>query len=178
MCGDFQVGKTSIKRNLIGETFKTDHLPTLGVDIVVKSIPITETVDLDLQIWDFGGQPAFAELRQRYFHGVAAAVLVFDITREESFFNLNRWIEEIWQNPENRKSLIMILANKADLVNFKFKTQQIVKFLDYLQEQSEFDIVLSYRIVSAKTGLNVEDSFINLSKSIYKNTIEVESSNK
>ena len=62
LAGSYGVGKTSIRRNYMGESFISDHLSTLGADFAVKRIDILDDVVLELQIWDLAGQPGFENL--------------------------------------------------------------------------------------------------------------------
>jgi small GTP-binding protein len=159
LCGDYKVGKTSLRRNFMGLSFYDKHIPTLGVDISRKTLTPKDDVKLDLQIWDFGGQPGFESLRQRYLLGISGVVLVFDLTVYQSFQNLSNWMKEIRNDLNNFYAPIVLLGNKADLSDFQVTDDEILKFVASIEKDN---VPIDYYITSAKTGLNVEESFTKL----------------
>merc|ERR1719350_1024279 len=69
---------------------------------------------IKLQIWDTAGQESFRSITRSYYRGAAGALLVYDITRRETFNHLTRWLEEARQNG-NQNMTIMLIGNKCDL---------------------------------------------------------------
>lgn len=69
---------------------------------------------IKLQIWDTAGQESFRSITRSYYRGAAGALLVYDITRRETFNHLARWLEEARQNANNQM-VIMLIGNKSDL---------------------------------------------------------------
>ena len=67
-----------------------------------------------LQIWDTAGQESFRSITRSYYRGAAGALLVYDITRRETFNHLTRWLEEARQNASTNM-VIMLIGNKSDL---------------------------------------------------------------
>merc|ERR1711865_763298 len=78
----------------------------MGVNIADKFIK--------LQIWDTAGQESFRSITRSYYRGAAGALLVYDITRRDTFNHLTRWLEEAKQN-SNPNMVIMLIGNKSDL---------------------------------------------------------------
>ncbi len=168
LCGDFGVGKTSIRRSFMGETFIQDHLSTLGADFAVNRVNVKEDVVLELQIWDLAGQPGFENLRQRFFKGAAAAMMVFDLTRPETFSNLDSWFEQLWRGQETKKMPIALLGNKNDLDNHLIDEDQIDAYIQRLRDEHGLGkIYVSYFSTSAKTGINIEECFSEISTALY-----------
>ncbi|MHA2030591.1 MAG: Rab family GTPase [Candidatus Kariarchaeaceae archaeon] len=163
LCGDYRVGKTSLRRQYMGLTYMSQHMPTLGVDISTKSVNLGDAV-VDLQIWDFGGQPAFEFLRKNYLLGASGALLIFDLTRLESFQNLDNWINEIKQGSDELTIPLVILGNKADLPDHQINEDMVTAYVNALKDR--YNIYVDYSMTSAKTGLNVENSFFKLAQSI------------
>ena len=174
--GSFGVGKTSIRRSYFGETFISDHLSTLGADFAVKRVDISDEVVLELQIWDLAGQPGFENLRQRFFKGAAAAFMVFDLTRRETFESLDNWFEQLWRSQKNNKRMpIAILGNKIDLDNHEVSEKEVHEYMAKLRSDHDLgDTYLSYFTTSAKTGENIQTAFQEISHALYKKNNESE----
>ena len=62
LIGDGAVGKTSLRRNYLGKSFRENYLMTIGADFSVKQVPYEDYI-VSLQIWDLAGQPRFSEVR-------------------------------------------------------------------------------------------------------------------
>jgi len=91
MAGEGGVGKTSLIIRFCQNRFTEEYKPTLGADFAVKKVKIGD-MEVTLQIWDLSGQERFEIMRKYYFKGASAGVLVFDVTRPETFLLINRWI--------------------------------------------------------------------------------------
>ena len=111
--GDYAVGKTSLAIRYTQNRFSSSYLPTLGVDFYSKMIQYDEDTTLRLVLFDTVGQEKLVTLRKRYYTGAHGAVVVFDITRKESFEHIEKWIEEVEEKCPNIP--IIIVGNKTDL---------------------------------------------------------------
>jgi small GTP-binding protein len=154
MCGDWGVGKTSLVRRFAENKFDHDYKPSIGVNIVVKTVDVGgKRVKLD--IFDTGGQERLRSLRQRYFEGASAAVFVYDMTRPETAVSIQEeWLVEVEAAiPEGFER--MILANKADL-----GIERMVS--EYAGHQLAERIHAIYAETSALEGRNVEQAFTKL----------------
>ena len=81
--------------------------------LTIKRFADNETI---IQLWDLAGQPRFDGVRQAYYQGTTAAILVYDITRQDTFLSIVNWIGEILRHRNMDKPLPLVLvANKADL---------------------------------------------------------------
>jgi len=112
--GSYQVGKTSLIRRYAENTFNDDYLPTLGVDITTKRI-IVDDKPIKLILMDTAGQEMFGNIRRSYFEGCAGCLIVYDITRRESFDSLDRWVADFRSTKERETTPIVIIGNKKDL---------------------------------------------------------------
>lgn len=167
--GSFGVGKTSIRRSYFGETFISDHLSTLGADFAVKRVDINDDVVLELQIWDLAGQPGFENLRQRFFKGAAAAFMVFDLTRRETFEALDNWFEQLWRSQKSKRMPIAILGNKIDLDDIVVSDEEVQEYMKRLREEHDLgESYLAYFTTSAKTGENIQTVFNEISQALYE----------
>ena len=110
MLGDAGVGKTSIARRFVDDAFLNNYIHTIGIDFLEKIIEC-EGQQIKLQIWDTAGQEAFRSITRSYYRGAAGALLVYDITRRDTFNHLTTWLEDARQH-SNSNMVIMLIGNK------------------------------------------------------------------
>ena len=176
LAGDGAVGKTALRQAFMGVNFDGQYLMTIGADFSVKEVRLnTPGQDvMKFQIWDLAGQPRFQEVRSVYYSGIVGAVLVYDITRPDSYENTPKWLMEIKKHSRKGAVPVVLLANKIDLkdkVDYVIETSEglalssaISKY--YWEEEYYHDI--PYFETSAKTGVNVEEAFHKLGEIILK----------
>eukprot|EP00940_MAST-03C_sp_MAST-3C-sp2_P001576 g1576.t1 len=115
LVGDAGVGKSSILLRFTDDMFD-DHLQsTIGVDFKVKMMR-KKKKDVKITIWDTAGQERFRTLTSSYYRGAHGIMLVYDVTRKETFDNLHVWLSEVEQYcTGNGKEIVKLLvANKID----------------------------------------------------------------
>eukprot|EP01040_Poterioochromonas_malhamensis_P002603 gene2603-2769_t len=150
--GDTGVGKSCFLFRFVERRFQEDY----GLTITASEFG-SRTVELDdkiikLQIWDTAGQESFRSITRSYYRGACAALLMYDISRRETFTHLNRWLEETKQN-SNEHMVIMLIGNKKDL-DFK----RTVSFQEGEQYAKQHGLL--FMEASAKNGENVEEAFM------------------
>ena len=126
---------------------------------------------IKLQIWDTAGQESFRSITRSYYRGAAGALLVYDITRRETFSHLSRWLEEARQNSGGDMS-IMLIGNKADLgggAGAQAGDRRCVPHDEGATFASENGLI--FLETSAKTSENVEEAFIKTAEKIYENIL-------
>jgi Ras-related protein Rab-2A len=114
-----------------------------------------------LQIWDTAGQESFRSITRSYYRGAAGALLVYDITRRDTFQHLSRWLEEAKQHA-HENMVILLIGNKSDLEHRRaVSTQEGQEFADAHG--------LLFLETSAKTAFNVEMAFLKTADEIHRN---------
>ena len=91
-------------------------MPTLGASY--KTVPVKDEAsgrELKLNMWDTAGQEKFRSLTRMYYQDAKAAILVYDVTNQETFDSVKRWITELRENSNVPDCLIAIVGNKSDL---------------------------------------------------------------
>jgi small GTP-binding protein len=162
--GDGAVGKTSMVHRFVENNFETDYKSTIGTSIMKKECDF-EGLNSKVRfvIWDLAGQSQFKRVRQSYVANSEAGILVFDVTRRDTYENIKVWHEEIIKEAPN--ITLTLVGNKIDLsdsrVVSKEEGEALAKQLD-----------LSYIETSAKTGENIEDAFKMLALQIIKIYVE------
>ncbi|WP_298417221.1 Rab family GTPase [uncultured Kordia sp.] len=155
LLGHFGVGKSSLIRQFVENTFTSDYKVTIGVHILKKEVEIAPDETVSLIIWDLEGYDDIKKTRASYLLGTHGFIYVFDITRPATFENLENDIEYLTNQYTNTP--LKVVGNKADLVT---KT--------YLKENKDtFGIKPDY-FTSAKTGDKVDDLFTTLAKELVK----------
>lgn len=157
--GDTGVGKSCLLLQFTDKRFQPVHDLTIGVEFGARMITI-DGKQIKLQIWDTAGQEAFRSITRSYYRGAAGALLVYDITRRETFNHLTTWLEDARQH-SNSNMVIMLIGNKSDL-----DARREVK-----KEEGEVfarEHGLVFMETSAKLATNVEEAFINTAKEIYE----------
>ena len=114
-----------------------------------------------LQIWDTAGQERFRTLTSSYYRGAHGISIVYDVTDRESFENVRQWMHEIdkFANPGVCKILV---GNKCDMEEIrKVSTEEGAELARHFE--------IPFLETSAKNSINVDQSFITMSKEIKKN---------
>lgn len=114
--GDLGVGKTSIIRRYVHQTYSTNYRATIGVDFALKVLNWdSETVRL--QLWDIAGQERFGNMTRVYYREAMGAFIVFDVTRHATFEAVARWKEDLDSKlmlADGKSIATVLLANKCD----------------------------------------------------------------
>lgn len=159
LIGDTQVGKTSIIGQYCDKVFKeTSNISTIGCDFKTKDIPIEDSV-VTIEIWDTAGQEKFKSMTKNMFRGADGFILTYDITKEQSFKNVNQWINDIRLNaPE--KSRVILIGNKLDLQ----QEQRVISAKQGASLAQEFGI--PFFETSSKENINLHETFNKIVKDI------------
>jgi small GTP-binding protein len=154
LVGNFGVGKTSLIRRFVSNEFSEEYISTIGVRVSAKIVKI-ENEEIKLLIWDVAGTNDDEKVPKAYFLGSSAAMYVFDLSREETYSNLEERIAVVKQLSGLQN--ITVVGNKKDLLS----AAQLEDFKKSIQMPIDL-------ITSAKEDDNVEDAFIALAKQSIK----------
>uniref|UniRef100_A0AAY4AN69 Ras-related protein Rab-13 n=1 Tax=Denticeps clupeoides TaxID=299321 RepID=A0AAY4AN69_9TELE len=113
LIGDSGVGKTCLIIRFAEDNFNSTYISTIGIDFKVKTIDV-DGKKVKLQIWDTAGQERFKTITTAYYRGAMGIILVYDITDEKSFENIQNWMKSIKENASAGVSR-MLLGNKCDI---------------------------------------------------------------
>ena len=160
LTGAAAVGKTSLVQRFIKNRFAANYKLTVGVDILTKDVTFRPSEVATLSIWDIGGQQRFEFIRSTFYKGAAGALLVFDLTREQTYIETRKWLTEIRQFAGEKIPFVLI-GNKVDLI------EDVGMVID----RNEADAFAKkegsiYIETSAKTGIHVDDAFTELTRRI------------
>jgi small GTP-binding protein len=168
MLGDSAVGKTSMVRRFVYDTFEDSYITTIGSKLTTKELLIKkddEEVDLKLVIWDVLGRVGYNASHAKMFAGADGAFLIADLTRKETLYSLERyWIPLLFEVVENVP--LVFTSNKSDLTNdisYEFsEMKEMASRYNYgVSDSLPQNLDTSY-LTSAKTGNNVENVFESL----------------
>lgn len=156
LIGHFGVGKSSLIRRFVDNTFSENYKVTIGVHVFKKSIAIPKKdTDVSLVIWDLEGNDDINKTRLSYLLGTHAFIYVYDVTRPATYENLESEINFLKEKQKNTP--ITVIGNKEDLVTKA-----------YLKQNSDNFGSLTDMYVSAKTGSKVDLLFSNLAEVLIK----------
>jgi len=157
LVGDFGVGKTSLIRRFVEREFSDQYLSTVGVKISRKTIELPKNSEqkienLQLMIWDLEGHTKFKAIAPSYLQGSSGAVIVADVTRQETIDRLTDHLNLFLSI--NPKGFIIIAFNKSDL----FDEEKMEKLLTTYNFSNQAQVLATYA-TSAKTGKDVDLMF-------------------
>ncbi|MFX1345147.1 MAG: Rab family GTPase [Promethearchaeota archaeon] len=159
--GEYAVGKTSLVKKFISGQFSKDYRSSIGTNIYIKKITLEEDTDVTLQLWDIAGQEKWINMRHSYYSGAKGVIIVGDITRINTFTQIeNFWVPDIKKYCP--MAPIILIANKRDLSS-NLSEAELNSLSKRINAKSEF-------FTSAKTGENVELAFEMISKQAIHNS--------
>ena len=163
--GNSGVGKTSIVRYEIHDQFEPDNKATLVFDHFSKNYKICDKV-IRIQIWDTCGNETYEEIMKNFYRSALCIFLVFSLDDENSFLNLDKWINDIKKINENESPIIILIGNKKDKIDDRQITEEEI---DKYCKQNGID---TYFETSAKTGESIHELFKEVIRKLYITYIE------
>ena len=156
--GDSGVGKSNILGRYLHNEFKHDTKSTVGVEFGSKQLKV-DGINIKLQIWDTAGEERYRAITSAYYKGSKGCFIVYDITSEISFENVEKWYEEIRKSAEKEISVILV-GNKCDLENER-------KVSIELGQSKAKNLNCPFFETSALNNTNIVTAFQSISENIY-----------
>merc|ERR1711976_1156470 len=113
LIGDSGVGKSNLLSRFTRNEFNLESKSTIGVEFATRSIKV-DTKTIKAQIWDTAGQERYRAITSAYYRGAVGALLVYDISKQVTFEDLERWLLEL-RDHADPNIVIMLVGNKGDL---------------------------------------------------------------
>ncbi|XP_047319346.1 ras-related protein RABA5a-like [Impatiens glandulifera] len=113
MLGDSAVGKSNLLARFARDEFYQNSKSTIGVEFQTQTLDINGK-EVKAQIWDTAGQERFRAVTSAYYRGAVGALLVYDISRQQTFENISRWLNELHTHSDMNVVTILV-GNKSDL---------------------------------------------------------------
>eukprot|EP01083_Nonionella_stella_P001821 5237_1 len=151
--GESGVGKTALLNHYVNNQFIETHKATIGADFMTKEIEIEDKL-ITLQMWDTAGQERFKSLGNSFYRGADAAILVYDLTQQETFQKIDEWRSNFLDlaNEKPEEFPILLLGNKYDLSSNQRQVQ-----INDVKEYSQQNNMIFYE-TSAVNGHNIEQA--------------------
>jgi Ras-related protein Rab-2A len=156
------VGKSCILLQFNENKFREQHEITIGAEFAAKIIELDGKF-IKIQVWDTAGHEAFQSITKIYYRGAVGALLVYDITRRDTYIHLIKWLSELKENAPKDITIILI-GNKNDLENERQVSYEEGE--SFAKENG-----LLFLETSAKTANNIIEAF-NLSAMKILNNIQ------
>ena len=158
--GDSGVGKSCLSLRATKNVFESLYSPTIGFEFMTFFIKVDDK-PIKLQIWDTCGQEVYRSLITSFYTNSSLAIVVYSIDNEDSFSNLEFWLNEL-RLKGNADINIFLIGNKADLEDKRKVTK------DMAYQFTETNKIKFYLETSAKTGFNAQNIFIEAAKLLYE----------
>ena len=113
LIGDTSVGKSNLLSRYVHDDFDQESKSTIGVDFAAKHLSIRGK-NVKIQIWDTAGQEKFRSIIKSYYSNANGFVIVYDVTKQESFDHVNNWIKVLEDNAAKNHKMLLV-GNKIDL---------------------------------------------------------------
>lgn len=131
LIGDSGVGKSNLLSRFTRNEFNLDSKSTIGVEFATRSIQV-DSKTIKAQIWDTAGQERYRAITSAYYRGAVGALLVYDISKHQTYDNVNRWLKELRDHADSN-IVIMLVGNKSDLRHLRaVPTEEAKQFASML----------------------------------------------
>ncbi|KAF3792008.1 Ras-related protein [Nymphaea thermarum] len=158
LIGDSAVGKSQILARFARNEFSLDSKSTIGVEFQTRTLVIQHK-SVKAQIWDTAGQERYRAVTSAYYRGAVGAMLVYDITKRQTFDHIPRWLEEL-RSHADKNIVIMLIGNKSDLEDQRVVPAEDAK--EFAQKEGLF-----FLETSALNATNVEPAFLTVLTEIF-----------
>lgn len=164
LIGESGVGKTNLLSRFTRNEFNHDSRTTIGVEFSTRTLTLDGHL-VKAQIWDTAGLERYRAITSAYYRGAVGALLVYDITKHQSYESVDRWLKELYDHAD-ASILVMLVGNKSDLKDEarEVPTEEAKMYAD--------SNGLLFMETSALDSTNVELSFETILRDIYKKVLK------
>lgn len=121
--GDAGVGKTSLIKRFVNNSFGRDYKATIGVDFEVEKFKVLNCL-FNLQLWDTAGHERFKCIASAYYRGANAILVTFDLSQKESLKNCESWLKDaLTACTDEKRPLVILVGTKLDLLKVGMRKQ-------------------------------------------------------
>ncbi|MBT8343686.1 MAG: GTP-binding protein [Sulfurovum sp.] len=156
MVGDFGVGKTSLVKRFVDNSFSEEYLSSIGVSMSKKQFTSSSDVQSTMILWDIEGKTEYKPIFKQYLTGAKAFIIVVDLTRPATIDKIQEHIQLCLES--SKDASIIIALNKCDL---EIRLEQSLQELQDLSPN-----ILSVYKTSAKTGNAVNEIFNSINENV------------
>lgn len=169
LLGEAAVGKSSIVLRFVSNDFSENKEPTIGAAFLTQRVNIDDHI-VKFEIWDTAGQERFASLAPMYYRNAQAALVVYDVTKPQSFIKARHWVKELHEQA-SQDIIIALIGNKIDLLENDPDGRKVAK--EEAEKLAEEENLLFFE-TSAKTAVNINEVFLKIGETIpLKNSNDV-----
>ncbi|KAM8920710.1 ras-related protein Rab-25 [Pelodytes ibericus] len=164
LIGESGVGKTNLLSRFTRNEFNHDSRTTIGVEFSTRTL----TVDGHLvkaQIWDTAGLERYRAITSAYYRGAVGALLVYDITKHQTYDSIERWLKELYDHAD-ASIVVMLVGNKCDLTD---EAREVPSEEAKMYAESNGLLFLE---TSALDSTNVEVAFETILRDIYQKVLK------
>ncbi|KAL8142923.1 hypothetical protein V2J09_015955 [Rumex salicifolius] len=158
LIGDSAVGKSQLISRFARNEFSINAKATIGVEFQTKTLIIDEKT-VKAQIWDTAGQERYRAVTSAYYRGAVGAMLVYDMTKRQSFDHVATWLDEL-RGHADKNIVVILIGNKCDLSSLRAVPVEDAK--EFAERESLF-----FMETSALDSTNVETAFLTILTEIY-----------
>ncbi|KAG6503967.1 ras-related protein Rab11B-like [Zingiber officinale] len=161
LIGDSGVGKSNLLSRFSRNEFSLESKSTIGVEFATRTIRVDDKV-IKAQIWDTAGQERYRAITSAYYRGAVGALVIYDISRNMTFDNVERWLKELRDHTDS-SIVIMLVGNKADLRHLRAVLTETAK--SFAERENTF-----FMETSALESMNVDTAFTEVLTEIHRVT--------
>lgn len=137
--GDTSVGKSSLIKRYINNSYSSLYESTIGVDFDSKVLG-TKGKTVKLQIWDTAGQERFKVMTKAFYRGSQAVIFCYDLTKPDSLDSIDHWLELFKSQNISDDTPLFLCGCKSDL---KYSPQTLTKAVSYAKSRSMISMICS-----------------------------------
>ena len=156
LLGNYDSGKTNFILRYIDNRYDSNTLRTIGMDYRIKRVTLNDGKTAKIQIWDTCSSERFNYINRNYFNRTNGYIIMYNMTKRESFENARNWLREIRDYTNNDN--IVLVGNHADVDNNNDYYHERVISTEEGQKFAEDNNILFFE-TSNITGFNVNECF-------------------